>query len=95
MKIQQTLPYNTTMGLNRVPTKRTYYLADCYWERDTINLKYYTVLITKNFMGGELASKLYYVTDKAGKWIKSKFKYIDDFGNKKVMRSYNNANRMD
>lgn len=88
MKINATPPYNPTMGLNRVPTKRTYYLADCYWEKDIINLKDYTVSITKNFMGNRLCSKLYYVRDKAGKWIKSKLKYFED-GIQKTIRSEN------
>jgi hypothetical protein len=88
MKINATPPYNPTMGLNRIPTKRTYYLADCYWEKDIINLKDYTVSITRNYLENELVSKLIYVKDKAGKWVKSKLRYFEN-GKWKVTRSEN------
>ena len=48
MKIQPTPPYNPKMGLNRVPTKRIYYLPNGFMEKDIIKLKDHTLLITRN-----------------------------------------------
>ena len=88
MKIQQTPPYNPTMGLNRVPTKRTYYLPNGFLEKDIVKLKDHTLLITRNYPNGELNSTLFYLKDQAGRWIKSKLKYFED-GMQKVIRSEN------
>jgi hypothetical protein len=91
MKIQQTPPHNPTMGLNRVPTKRIYYLPNGFMEKDIIKLKDHTLLITRNYPNGELSSTLFYLKDQAGRWIKSKLKYFED-GIQKTIRSENNAN---
>jgi hypothetical protein len=88
MKIQQTPPYNPTMGLNRVPTRRIYYLPNGFLEKDIVKLKDHTLLITRNYPNGELSSTLFYLKDQAGRWIKSKLKYFED-GMQKCIRSEN------
>jgi len=40
MKINATPPYNPIMGLNKIPRKRTCYLADCFKDIVTDNLFY-------------------------------------------------------
>lgn len=84
-------PNNPTMGLNRVPTKRINYLPNGFIEKDIVRLKNHTLLITRNYPNGELTSTLFYVKNKAGDWVKSKLKYIED-GVLKVIRSERNAN---
>ena len=83
-------PNNPTMGLNRVPTKRIHYLPNGFIEKDIVRLKDHTLLIARNYPNGKLTSTLYYVTDKAGKWIKSKLKFVEG-GVQKVIRSENNV----
>lgn len=89
--IQQNSP---KMGLNRVPTKRIYYLPNGFMEKEIIKLKDHTLLITRNYPNGELSSTLFYLKDQACRWIKSKLKYFED-GIQKTIRSENNANQMD
>jgi hypothetical protein len=88
MKINATPPYNPTMGLNRVPTRRIYYLPNGFLEKDIVKLKDHTLLITRNYPNGELSSTLFYLKDQAGRWIKSKLKYFED-GMQKCIRSEN------
>ena len=88
MKIQQTPPYNPIMGLNRVPTKRIYYLPNGFIEKDIVRLKDHTLLIARNYPNGKLSSTLFYLKDKAGRWVKSKLKYFED-GIQKCIRSEN------
>jgi hypothetical protein len=88
MKINATPPYNPTMGLNRVPTRRIYYLPNGFLEKDIVKLKDHTLLITRNYPNGELSSTLFYLKDQAGRWIKSKLKYFED-GMPKCIRSEN------
>jgi hypothetical protein len=88
MKINATPPHNPTMGLNRVPTRRIYYLPNGFLEKDIVKLKDHTLLITRNYPNGELSSTLFYLKDQAGRWIKSKLKYFED-GMQKCIRSEN------
>ena len=88
MLVRGVPPYNPTMGLNRVPTKRIYYSLNSFLEKDIVKLKDHTLLITRNYPNGELNSTLFYLTDKAGRWIKSKLKYLED-GAQKTIRSEN------
>ena len=80
-------PYNPPIGLNRIPTKRICY-SNGFIEKDIIKLKEHTLLIAKNYPNGKLNATLFYLTDKTGKWIKSKLKYIEN-GMQKVTRSEN------
>lgn len=80
-------PNNPTMGLNRIPTKRICY-PNGFIEKDIVKLKDHTLLIARNYPNGKLSSTLYYVTDKAGKWLTSKLKYFED-GIQKTIRSEN------
>ena len=88
MIIQKTPPYNPNFGITARPTMKRFYANNCYIEKDVAQIKDKTIVITRNYLFGKLASKLYYVKDSAGKWIKSKLKYVED-GKKKVLRSEN------
>lgn len=88
MMIQGMPPYNPTMGLNRVPTRRIYYLPNGFLEKDIVRLKDHTLLIARNYPNGKLSSTLFYLKDKAGRWVKSKLKYFED-GIQKCIRSEN------
>lgn len=90
MKIQQTPPYNPSMGIRMGNTKTTMYAPSCYITKDLGRFKDYKIHITKNYINNKLASTLYYVTNKAGEWIESKLKYIEN-GKKKIIWSKNNA----
>ena len=85
MLIQGMPPYNPSFGIRTQPTKKTYYLADCWLEKDFGSYKGFDISITKHFMENKLVSKLFYVK-KAGKWIQSKLKYFEN-GKCKVTRS--------
>jgi hypothetical protein len=85
MIIQKTPPYNPNFGITTKPSKKIYYLADCWLEKDFASYKGFDISITKHFMGNKLISKLFYVK-KAGEWIKSKLRYFED-GKWKVTRS--------
>ena len=88
MNINATPPYNPTMGLNRVPTKRIHYLPNGFIEKDIVRLKDHTLLIARNYPNGKLSSTLFYLKDKAGRWGKSQLKYFED-GIQKCIRSEN------
>ena len=90
MNIQQTPPYNPSMGIRLGTTKTSVYAPSCYITKDLGKFKDYKIQITKNYINNKLASTLYYVTDKAGKWLTSKLKYIED-GKKKIIWSKNNV----
>jgi hypothetical protein len=36
------------------------------------------VILSKNFINDKLSSRLIYVKDEAGKWLKSKLKYLEN-----------------
>lgn len=82
---------NPSFGIRVGKTKATCYLPYCYITEDICKFKNYNITITKNYINKKLQSTLYYVTDMAGNWIKSKLKYIDENGNKSILRSKNNV----
>lgn len=90
MRIQQTPSYNPSMGIRLGTTKTSVYAPKCYITKDLGRFKDYKIQITRNFINNKLSSTLFYVTDKAGKWLGSKLKYIED-GVQKVIWSKNNA----
>ena len=90
MKIQKTPPYNPTSGIRTAPTKVSVYAPKCYITKDVGQFKDYNIRITRNYLNNKLASTLYYVTDKAGKWLRSKLKYIEN-GKQKLLWSKNNV----
>lgn len=94
MQLNKIPSYNISMGLNRVPTKRTYYLKNSFIENDIIKLKEHTILISKNYPEGKLSSTLFYVKDKYNNWVKSKLKYFEN-GVQKIIRSENNVYKLD
>lgn len=94
MQINRITTYNPSMGLNRVPTKRTYYLKNSFIEKDIIKLKEHTIFISRNYLDGKLSSTLFYVKDKYDNWVKSKLKYFED-GIQKIIRSENNVYKLD
>lgn len=91
MRIQATPPYNPSFGLNRTPVRRIDYRPNCYIEKEIVKLKENTILVSRNYLDNKLSSTLFYVKNKAGNWVKSKLKYIED-GVLKVIRSERNAN---
>jgi len=88
MKIQPI--QNPNFGIRIKPTKTTYYYPNCFVEKEIGLFKGKEVIISKNFINDKLSSRLIYVKDKAGKWLKSKLKYFED-GKWKVLRGENNA----
>ena len=88
MKIQQTPPYNPAMGVRTSPTRVYMYAPAKYLTEDFGRFKDYKIHITKSYINDKLSQKLFYVTDSAGKWIKSKLKYFED-GKWKITRSEN------
>jgi hypothetical protein len=90
MKIQQTPPYNPTMGIRMGNTRTAMYAPSCYITKDLGRFKDYKIQITKNYINNKLASTLYYVTDKVGKWLGSKLKYIEN-GKQKIIWSKKNV----
>lgn len=88
MNINAMPPYNPTAGIRTAPTKVSVYAPKCYIVKDVGQFKDYNIRITRNYLNNKLASTLYYVTDKAGKWLRSKLKYIEG-DKKKVLRSEN------
>ena len=90
MQIQKTPPYNPTLGIRTAPTKVSVYAPKCYITKDIGQFKDYNIRITRIYLNNQLASTLYYVTDKAGKWLRSKLKYIEN-GKQKLLWSKNNV----
>lgn len=88
MNINAMPPYNPTAGIRTAPTKVSVYAPKCYIVKDVGQFKDYNIRITRNYLNNKLASTLYYVTDKAGKWLRSKLKYVEG-DKKKILRSEN------
>lgn len=53
------------------------------------------LIITKAYDCNTLVSKLQYLKNEAGDWVRSKLRYYKGRQVIKEMRSYNNANQMD
>ena len=77
-----------TFGVRVTPTKKITYAPNCYLEKDCAEYKGRKITITKNYINDKLCSKLFYVKNKAGEWLGSTLKYIEN-GTKKVLRSKN------
>lgn len=90
MKIQPISPYNPAMGIRMGNTRTVMYAPSCYITKDLGRFKDYKIQITKNYINNKLASTLCYVTDKSGKWLRSKLKYIEN-GKQKLLWSKNNV----
>ena len=72
------------------PTKITKYATNKYLTKDKGCYKGCEVIITKNFIANQLTSKLIYLKDTTGNWLKSKLKYCEG-GEWKVLRSERNG----
>ena len=81
MKLQPTNPVN--FGIYQ-QTKITRYGKI---DKGIINGK--KLDIYTSYENGKVKHRLYYLTDLAGNWIKSKLKYFDDKGELKTIRSTN------
>lgn len=55
--------------------------------KDVGKYKDYNVEVYQDIRDGVLFAKLHYVSDKVGKWVKSKLKYLTPTGEYKVIRS--------
>jgi hypothetical protein len=71
------------------PTKIINYATNKYLTKDKGCYKGCEVTITKNFIDNQLTSKLIYLKDTTGKWLKSKLKYFEE-GQWKVLESRRN-----
>lgn len=82
MKIQpifkKTQKPSPSFGIRIQPTKIVQYYPNMHYTKDVAMFKGHEVLLTKNFIDGELVSRLIYVKDESGKWLKSKFKYLEN-----------------
>lgn len=83
MRIQPIQQNNTSFGIYKV-TKMT-----SYGNRVTGLINGYKLDVYTAKEDGELIHKLYYLTDKAGNWIKSKLKYYKGGSVVKVINSEN------
>lgn len=79
-----------TFGIKVGNTKVSRYAPHSYLTEDFGRYKDYKFHITKNYVDDKLKCSLCYVTDKAGKWITSKLKYVEN-GVRKVIWSKNNV----
>lgn len=90
MIIPKTPPYNPNFGIRVKPTKTSHYYPNCFVEKEVGLFKGKEIIISKNFMNDKLTSRLIYIKDETGKWLKSKLKYLED-GKWKVLKGENNA----
>ena len=79
-----------TFGVRLAPTKKMMYAPNCFIEKDCGEYKGRNITITKNYINNKLCSTLFYVKNKAGKWLESTLKYVEN-GTKKILRSKNNV----
>lgn len=68
--------------------KRIDYAQGCYLERNIRKFKDREYTLYSNYIDEKLLSTLIYVK-KAGNWIKSKLKYIDENGHRNELWCYN------
>jgi hypothetical protein len=90
MVISKTPPYNPNFGIRIKPTKTSYYYPNCYIEKEVGLFNGKQVILSKNFMNDKLTSRLIYIKDETGKWLKSKLKYLED-GQWKVLKGESNV----
>lgn len=83
MKVQKI--QNPNFGIRIKPTKTALYYPNCYVQKEVGVYRGKEIIITKNFINDKLSSRLIYVKDQAGKWLKSKLKYLEG-GEWKVLR---------
>lgn len=81
MKIQpifkKTQKPQPSFGMRYLPTKKMMYAPNCYIEKEFGKYKGYDIIISKNFTNNKITSRLIYIKDEYGKWLKSKLKYFD------------------
>ena len=90
MIIPKTPPYNPNFGIRIKPTKTSYYYPNCYVQKEVGLFKGKEIIISKNFINDKLSSRLIYIKDETGKWLKSKLKYLED-GKWKVLKGESNV----
>lgn len=88
MKIQPIQSPN--FGVRLKPTKVSHYYPNCFVEKEEGLFKGKQVIISKNFINDKLSSRLIYVKDEAGKWLKSKLKYLEN-GEWKTLKGESNV----
>ena len=84
--IPPTEKYMTFGITTKKPTKRIY-ASNCWNEISEGAFKDYSFTIYNNYQLGKRCSTLI-IFKKFGTWLKSKLKYIDANGNRKVLWSY-------
>lgn len=77
MKIQPTQP-SPSFGVRIKPTKVSHYYPNMRIEKEVGLFKGHEVTVSKNFVNNKITSRLIYVKDNTGKWLKSKLKYLDE-----------------
>jgi hypothetical protein len=79
-----------TFGIRRLPTKKIQYAPKLFIEKEVGKFKDYDIIISKHIDNNNITSRLIYIKDKYGNWIKSKLKYLED-GVWKVLKGGKNA----
>ena len=77
-------PIQQTFGIT-TSRKITKYAYNSYIEKSKGTYKGHDLYIQKNYLNGRLASTMICLS-KAGEWVKSKLKYIEN-GERKVLRT--------
>ena len=90
MKIQQVQQCNPNFEIRIKPTKTSYYYPNCYIQNEVGLFKGREIIISKNFIDDKISSRLIYIKDKTGKWLKSKLKYFED-GKWKILKGEKNG----
>jgi len=85
--IQPTTEKYFTFGITTKPPVKKYYLPKCWNEVSEGAYKDYSFLVYNNYQRGRWCSSLV-ILRKLGTWVKSKLKYIDLDGKRKVLWSY-------